>query len=70
MCGCKRIRTVRTLIKMGGDHMFSEASTSFGKIRVSRSNKSVLSFRVPENGLSWAPRETRNSDFDGDCSCL
>ena len=26
MCGCKRIRTVRISMKIGGDHMFSESS--------------------------------------------
>jgi hypothetical protein len=26
MCGCKRIRTVRSSMKIGGDHMFSEVS--------------------------------------------
>ncbi len=68
MCGCKRIRTVRSSMRIGGDHTFSETS---GERFVCRARTSPF---CPSEYVKivcrGAPRETRNSDFDGVCSCL
>ena len=68
MCGCKRIRTVRISMRIGGDQMFSEASAERFVCR-SRTSPFCPSEYV-KMVCRGAPRETRNSDFDGVCSCL
>ena len=68
MCGCKRIRTARSSMKIGGDHMFSEASAERFVCRA-RTSPFCPSEYV-KMVCRGAPRETRNSDFDGVCSCL
>ena len=68
MCGCKRIRTARSSMKIGGNHMFSEASAERFVFRA-RTSPFCPSEYV-KMVCRGAPRETRNSDFDGVCSCL
>ena len=68
MCGCKRIRTVRSSIKMGEDLMFSKVSGERFVCRV-RTSPFCPSEYV-KMVCRGTPRETRNSDFDGGCSCL
>ena len=68
MCGCKRIRTARSSMKIGGDHMFSEGSAERFVCRA-RTSPFCPSEYV-KMVCRGAPRETRNSDFDGVCSCL
>ena len=68
MCDCKRIRTARSSMKIGGDHMFSEASAERFVCRA-RTSPFCPSEYV-KMVCRGAPRETRNSDFDGVCSCL
>jgi hypothetical protein len=68
MCGCKRIRTGRSSMKIGGDHMFSGSSVERFVCR-DRTSPFCPSEYV-KMVCRGPPRQTRNSDFDGVCSCL
>ena len=68
MCVCKKEQDSQDFNQNGlGPHGFVGQRR---QIRVSRSTRSVMFFRVLENALVRTPREIRNSDWDGVYSCL
>jgi hypothetical protein len=69
MCVCKRSMTTRSSIRTGLDHMVSE-TCMYRKIRVSSSDRSVMSHSVLKNAVVWTPEESRRGDWDGVRSCV
>ncbi len=65
MCGCKRNRTTRSSMKIGGDNMFSETNAERFVCRV-RTSPFCPSEYV-KMVCRGAPRETRNRDFRAVC---